>query len=125
MYHLYIVIKYMPSRGFFGLLKFYLKLLCLYLFSQNCLHLTLLNLTIFLNNETYSRKYEKLLKSLSMHVKNIIENMNLLKMCGPQIRILFIYVSTHCVETVKKLFQVLRDHALYVVYTKKRVTITR
>ena len=43
--------------------------------------------------------------------------MNLLKMCGPQIRILFIYVSTHRVETVKKLFQVLRDHALYVVYT--------
>ena len=46
-------IKYMPSRGFFGLLEFYLKLLYLYLFSQNCLHLTF---QPYLNSETYSRK---------------------------------------------------------------------
>ena len=38
-----------------------------------------------------------------MHVKILQKKMNLLKMCGPAGSALFVYVSTRCVETVKKL----------------------
>ena len=49
-----------------------------------------------------SRKYEKLPNIVIHACKNITEKMNQLKMCGPQV-CLFIYVSTHCVKTVKQL----------------------
>ena len=75
----------------------FLKMLCLYLLGQNCLHLTFLP---YLSSETYSRKYEKLPKIVIHACKNMTEKMNLLKMSGPQIRF-FIYVSAHCVETFK------------------------
>jgi len=38
-------------------------------------------------SETYSRKYEKLSKIIIHACKNSTEKMNLLKMCGPQIRL--------------------------------------
>ena len=44
-------------------------------------------LTIYLCSETYSRKYEKLPNIVIHACKNITEKMNLLKMCGPQIRL--------------------------------------
>ena len=61
-----------------------LKMLCLYLVGQNCLHLTF---EPYLNSETYSRKYEKLPNIVIHACKNITENMHLLKMSGPQIRL--------------------------------------
>jgi len=58
-----------------------LKMLCLYLLGQNCLHLTF---QPYLNSETYSRKYEELPTIVINACKNITEKMNLLKMCGAQ-----------------------------------------
>jgi len=50
-----------------------------------------------LSNVIYSRKYEKLPKIVIHACKNITEKMNLLKMCGPQIRLcLFTYISIDC-----------------------------
>jgi len=72
-------------------------LIGLYLLSQNCLHLTFEQ---YLSSETYSRKYEKLPNIVILACQNITEKMHLLKMSGPQIW-LCIFVSTHCVETVK------------------------
>ena len=53
-------------------------------FDQNCLHLTF---KPYWSSETYSRKYEKLPKIVIHASTNISEKMNLLKMCGPQIRL--------------------------------------
>jgi len=61
-----------------------LKMLCLYLLGQYCLHLTF---QPYLSSETYSRKYEKLPNIVIHACKNITEKMNLLKVCGPQIRL--------------------------------------
>jgi len=44
-------------------------------------------LTIYLNSATYSRKYEKLSNIVLHACKNITEKLNVLKMCGPQIRL--------------------------------------
>jgi len=44
-------------------------------------------LTIYLSNETYSRKYEKLPNIVIHLCKNFTEKTILLKMCGPQIRL--------------------------------------
>jgi len=41
----------------------------------------------YIGSETYSRKYEKLPNKVIHTCKNIRENMNLLKMCGPHIRL--------------------------------------
>jgi len=74
-----------------------LKMLCLYLLGQNCLHLTF---KPYLSGETNCRQYEKL-PSIVVRACKILQK-NLLKMSGPQIWLcLFVYVSTHCVETVK------------------------
>jgi len=59
-------------------------MICLYLLGQTCLHLTF---KLYLNSETYSRKYEKLLNIVIHACKNITEKINLLKMCDPQIRL--------------------------------------
>jgi len=59
-----------------------LKMLCLYLIGQTCLHLTFYP---HLSSETYSCKYEKLPNTVINACNNITEKMNLLKMCGPQI----------------------------------------
>ena len=61
-----------------------LKMLYLYLWGQNCLHLTC---KPYLSSDTYSRKYEKLPNTVIHSCKNITEQINLLKMCGPQIRL--------------------------------------
>jgi len=57
---------------------------CLYLLGQNCLHLTL---KPYWSSESYSRKYEKLPNIVIHECTNIYEQMNLLKMCGTQIRL--------------------------------------
>jgi len=62
--------------------KCLLKMLCLYILSQYCLHLTFKS---YLSSETYSRKYEKLLYIVIHACKNNTEKMYLLKMSGPQI----------------------------------------
>ena len=61
-----------------------LKMLCLYLLGQNCLHLSFYP---YLSSETFSCKYEKLLNIVIHACKNVTEKMNLLKMSGPQIRL--------------------------------------
>jgi len=61
-----------------------LMMLCLYLLGQNCLHLTF---QPYLSSGTYSRKYQKLPNIVIHACKIITENMNLLKMCDPQIRL--------------------------------------
>jgi len=77
------------------------KMLCLYIVGQHCLHLTHLP---FSSSETYSSKYEKLLNiviyacEVSTEINEFVENV------WPANSALFIYVSTHCVETVKKLY---------------------
>jgi len=58
-----------------------LKMLCLYLLGQNCLHYT------FKPYLTYFGKYEKLPNIVIHACKNKTEKMNLLKVCGPQIRL--------------------------------------
>jgi len=59
-------------------------MLCLYLLDHICLHLTFEQ---YLSSETYSRKNEKWLNIVIHATKNITGKMNLLKMCGPQIRL--------------------------------------
>jgi len=61
-----------------------LKMLCLYLLGQICLHLTSLP---YLGSETYSREYVKLPNIVIHAGKSITEKVYLLKMCAPQIRL--------------------------------------
>jgi len=73
-------------------------MLCLYLLGQTCLHPTFLP---YLSSETYSRKYEKL-PNIVVHVcSNITEKNEFVENVLPANSSLLIYVSTHCVETVK------------------------
>ena len=75
-------------------------MLCLYLLGQTCLHPTFLP---YLSSETYSRKYEKL-PNIVVHVcSNITEKNEFVENVLPANSSLLIYVSTHCVETVKQL----------------------
>jgi len=93
------------------LVPYTLKMLGLYFLGQNCLHLTFEQ---YLSSETYSRKYEKLPNIVILACKNNTEKMHLLKMSGPQKNLdWFIYISTHCVETVKWL-----DHNRYYQLTR-------
>ena len=56
-----------------------------------------------LSSEAYSPKYEKLPNKSNCVCKNITERMTLQKnVCSANLA-LFVYVSTHCVETVKQL----------------------
>jgi len=76
-----------------------LKMLGLYLLGQNCLHLTFEQ---YLSSETYSRKkYEKLPNIVSLACTNITEKNAFVENVWSANLALFIYVSTHCVETVK------------------------
>jgi len=75
-----------------------LKMLGLYLLGQNCLHLTFEK---YLSSETYSRKYEKLSNIVIIACKYITEKNAFVENVCPANLALFIYVSTHCVETVK------------------------
>ena len=59
-------------------------MLCLYLVGQGCLRLTF---KPYLSSKTYSRKYEKLPNIATRACKHMREKTNLLKMCGPQIRL--------------------------------------
>jgi len=77
-----------------------LKMLGLYLLGQNCLHFTFEQ---YLSSETYSHKYEKLPNIVVRACKNITEKNAFVENVWPAILALFIYVSTHCVETVKRL----------------------
>jgi len=61
-----------------------LKMLCLYLLGQNCLHLTF---KPYLGSESNSHKHEKLQNIVIHACKNVTEKMNLLKMCGLQSRL--------------------------------------
>jgi len=78
-----------------------LKMLCLYLLCQNCLHLTFYP---YLSSETYPHKYEKL-PNIFIHSWTIIIQYNrkneFVENVWPANSALFIYVSIHCVETVK------------------------
>ena len=73
-------------------------MLGLYLLGQNCLHLTFRQ---YLSSETYCRKYEKLPNIVILACKNITEKNAFVENVWPANVALFIYVSTHCVETVK------------------------
>ena len=73
-------------------------MLGLYLLGQNCLHLTFEQ---YLSSETYSRKYEKLPNIVILACQNITEKNAFVENVWPANLVLFIYVSTHCVETVK------------------------
>ena len=73
-------------------------MLGLYLLGQNCLHLTFEQ---YLSSETYSRKYEKLPDIVILACKNMTEKNAFVKNVWPANLALIIYVSTHCVETVK------------------------
>ena len=64
--------------------KYHLNMLCLYLLGHNCLHLTF---NPYLISEIYSRKYKKQPNIVIHACKNRTEKMNLMKMCGPQIRL--------------------------------------
>ena len=75
-----------------------LKMLCPYLLDQKCLHLTF---KPYLSSETYSRKYEKEPIIVIPACKNITEKSNFVENVWPANSALFIYVLTHCVETVK------------------------
>jgi len=72
-------------------------MLGLYLLDQNCLHLTFEQ---YLSSETYSRKYEKLPNIVILACK-ILQKNAFVENVWPANLALFIYVSTHCVETVK------------------------
>jgi len=68
-----------------------LKMLCLYLLGQNCLHLTY---KPYWSSEAYSCKYGALSNIVIHTCINITEKMNLLKMCGSLIRLcLFMFRS--------------------------------
>jgi len=88
--------KFLHRDQLYSLL-FRLKMLCLYLLGQNCLQLTF---KPFLSSEIYSRLYENLSYSYPCmyffyRKHKFVENV------WPANSALFIYVSTHCVETVK------------------------
>ena len=72
------------------------KMLGLYLLGQNCLHLSF---KPYLSSETYSRKYEKL-PNIVIHAC-LLQNKVYVENVWPANLALFIYVSTHCIETVK------------------------
>jgi len=73
-------------------------MLGLYLLGQNCLHLTF---SPCLSSETYSRKYEKP-PNIVIHACKKYDRKNVfVEYVWPANLALFIYVSTHCVETVK------------------------
>jgi len=76
----------------------HLKMPCLYLLGQNCLQFTFLP---HLSSETYSRKYKKLPNIVIHTCKNNTEENVFVKNVRPANLALFIYVSTHCVDTVK------------------------
>ena len=75
-------------------------MLCLYLLGQNCLHLTS---KPYLGSETYSCKYVKLpnIHCTYLCMSKYYRNSVFVKNVWPANSALFIYVSTHCVETVK------------------------
>jgi len=75
-----------------------LKMLGLYLLGQNCLPHTFEQ---YLSSETYSHKYEKLPNIVILACTNITEKNAFVENVWPANLALFIYVSTHCVETVK------------------------
>jgi len=54
----------------------------------------------YLSSETYSRKYEKLPNIVIHACKNMTKN-EFVENVWPANSALFIYVSTHCVETVE------------------------
>jgi len=72
-------------------------MLGLYLLGQNCLHLTFEQ---YLSSETYSRKYDKLPNIVILACKKYRKNA-FVENVWPANLALFIYVSAHCVETVK------------------------
>jgi len=71
-------------------------MLCL--LGPNCLHLTF---KPDLSNETSFRKYQKLPNIVIQTCKNNTEKKEFVDNVWPANLALFIYVSTHCVETVK------------------------
>jgi len=73
-------------------------MLYLYLLGQNCLHLTF---KPYLSSDTYSRIYEKLSIIVVHACKNITEKCILVENLWPANLALFVYVLTHCVETVE------------------------
>jgi len=75
----------------------YLKMLDMYILGQNCLHLTL---KPYLSSETYSCKYEKL-PNIVVHACKILQKIVFVENICPANLALFVYVSTHCAETVK------------------------
>jgi len=75
-----------------------LKMLCLYLLGHNCLHLAF---EPYLKSETYSCKYEKLPNIVFHACKKYYRKSIFVENVLPANLALFIYVSTHCVETVK------------------------
>jgi len=72
-------------------------MLDLYLLGQNCLHLTF---KPYLSSETYFRKYEKLPTKVGHACKILHKNVFVENVWNANLA-LFVYVSTHCVETVK------------------------
>ena len=75
-----------------------LKMLCLYLLGQTCLHLTF---QPYLNSETYPCEYKKTAKySYSCTYKYYRKNAFVEKCVARKFGFIY-YVSTHCVETVK------------------------
>ena len=73
-------------------------MLCLYRLGQNYLHLTF---KLYLSSETYSRKYEKQPNIVIYAYKNITEKNVFDENVWPASSALFIYISIHCVETLK------------------------
>ena len=59
-----------------------IKIQCLYIYGQTCLHLTFYP---YSSSETYSCKYENMSNIVIHACKIILETMNLLQLCGPQI----------------------------------------
>ena len=72
-------------------------MLCLYLLGPNCLHLTF---KPYLSSQAYSRQYEKL-PSIVVNACEILQKKVFVENIWPANLALFVYVSTHCVETVK------------------------
>jgi len=72
-------------------------MLGLYLVGQNCLHLTFEQ---YLSRKTYSSKYEKLPNIVILACK-ILQKNAFVENVLPANLALFIYVSSHCVETDK------------------------
>jgi len=72
-------------------------MLYLYLLGQNCLNLTF---KPYLSSETFSRKYEKL-PNIVVYACKILQKNVFVENVWPANLALFVYVSTHCVDTVK------------------------